>query len=158
MGGLIRHAPAGTLGTAMKNVETVEDLKAVTRWTKAAPNEAVTALHVGGPEALAWMESAAVESDKALGKVLRKGAKALSVHRTKIRLAKFLWRGRLKEIEPGIVDWLTGNAIARAITLALCLLGTGAAAMFGWSAWTGFVRVFQGNLRPAKSSAPPVAN
>ena len=106
------HAPAGTLGTAMKEVESFDDLKAVAKWSKQAPNETIVILDSGGGE---WLKANLASSQQALGTALRKGAKEITNARPYLRGAKFLYRGRLQEIRNWAIAELMNSPLIRKI-------------------------------------------
>jgi len=130
---MAKAAPAGTLGTAMKEVKSVEDLKAVSRCMALAPNETITALNVGGSRAKDLIKTTAGISKKMLGKALRKGTVGLAPFRPYIRGAKFIYRGSLVEIRDQIIDWVENHPKIRKAFLALGACFLGLAAVFAIS-------------------------
>jgi len=142
LGAMAHAAPAGTLGTAMKEVQSVEELKAVTRCLELAPNEAVTALNFGGRQAKDWMLTTPELSRSILGKALRKGAAGLESTRPYIRGLKFICRGRLLDIRNQIIDWVEAHPHARKLFLVLGVSFLGLALMFAISCASRFFRVF----------------
>jgi len=119
LGSLAHAAPAGTLGTAMKEVKSADELKAMARCLEMAPNEAITALHVGGGKAKDWMITTPGMSRKILGNSLRKGAAALASSRRYIRGMKFIFRGRLDELRNRAIDWVLEHPQTRMLFLVL---------------------------------------
>jgi len=116
---MAKAAPVGTLGTAMKEVKSADELKTMARCLEAAPNEAITALHVGGGNAKEWMINTPGLSRTILGNSLRKGAVGLASTRPFIRGMKFIYRGRLEEIRNQVIDWVLAHPRARMFFLAL---------------------------------------
>ena len=113
------HAPAGTLGTAMKEVESFDDLKAVAKWSKQAPNETIVLLDSGGGE---WLKANLGSSQQALGTALRKGAKEITNARPYLRGAKFIYREtQVQKLRDRLIDWLLNNPLIRKILLWLGL-------------------------------------
>lgn len=114
-----KHAPAGTLGTAMKEVESLDDLKAVAKWSKQAPNETIVLLDAGGGE---WLKANLGSNKKALGTALRKGAEGIANHRPYLRGAKFIYREtQVQKLRDRLIDWLLNNPLIRKILFWLGL-------------------------------------
>lgn len=132
MGGVISHAPPGTLPTLMKHVETADDLKAVARWSAKSPDMAAASVQIGGKDALSWLKSAPVEADKQLGLLLRKGAKGFSASRVWVRGGKAIYRGRIVEIKNALRDWAMQNPRIRFASLIICLVSGLAAVAAGF--------------------------
>jgi hypothetical protein len=116
---LAHAAPAGTIGTAMKEVKSADELKTMARCLEKAPNEAITALHVDGSKAKDWMVTTPGLSRRILGNSLRKGAAGLASTRPYIRGVKFIYRGRLADLRNQIIDWLEAHPQARMLFLVL---------------------------------------
>jgi hypothetical protein len=123
LGTLAKNVPPGTLGTAMKNVESIEDLRAVSRCVSLAPKEATVALSLGGKEAADWMKTTENISKPLIAKYLRKGMKGLAAARPLVRASKFFYRGRVGEIIDRLVVWLIDHPVARNVLLGCGILG-----------------------------------
>ncbi len=125
---LAKNVPAGTLGTAMKEVDSLDDLKTVAKWSKQAPNETIVLLDSGGGE---WLKTNRASNKQALGTALRKGAKGIANARPYLRGAKFLYRGQLQQLRNRLIDWLSNNPLIRKILFWLgCVSCTTAATIF----------------------------
>jgi hypothetical protein len=142
LGSVARRAPKGTLGTVVKDVETVDDLKAVARCVEAAPNEAVVALQLDGKEATSLMKKG-IDQPK-LARLLRKGAVGLSQVRPAVRGLKFIYRGRIGQIRDALIDWLLGNPLARAFALGVFVLSVLVSTMFALLSLRSLHRAFRG--------------
>ena len=140
LGLIAKRVPAGTMGTAMKNVESVEDLKVISRWTRIAPNETITALSINGKEASGWLKSVQSSSGKMLGQTLRKGAAGFSETRPFLRGGKLIYRGGLGDIRERVVDWLENHSGARKL---LFWVGLGGFLLSGLLALGAFVKLYQ---------------
>jgi len=154
LGSIAKRTPAGTMGTAMKNVDTLEDLKAISHWTQVAPNETIAALSLSGREAAGWLKSTRSATGKLLGQTLRKGAAGFSKTRPFLRGGKVLYRGRMNEIREPLVDWFIDHAGARKSLFwggLCCLVLSG---MFLISATVHFYRAFRGFIPTPSKSIP----
>ena len=143
---IAKEAPAGTMGTAMKDVESIEDLKAVSRWTQVAPNETIAALSLNDKGAASWLKSTQSASGKLLGETLRKGAAGFSKTRPYLRAGKFLYRGRMEEIRDQSLDWFVNHPKARNVLFLAGLCGLFLSGLFFLSAIVQLTRVFSGLL------------
>jgi hypothetical protein len=141
LGSVAAHAPAGTLGTVVKDVETVDDLKAISRWVKAGPNEAVVALHLDGKGATELMKDGRRLGQGNLAILLRKGAAGLTTVRPAVRGLKFVYRGRIGQIRDALLDWAAGSPIARTVALGAVVICGLAAALLAISALNALGRV-----------------
>lgn len=115
---LAKNAPAGTLRTAMKEVDSLDDLKTVAKWSKQAPNETIVLLDSGGSE---WLKANRASSKQALGMALRKGANGIANARPYLRGAKFLYKGQLQDLRNRLIDWLLKHPVIRKILFWLGL-------------------------------------
>ena len=111
---LARNAPAGTLGTAMKEVESLDDLKTITKWSQLAPNETIVLLDAGRGS---WLKANSVVHKKKLGVALRKGPATMIKARPYIRGTKFLFRGRLQEFRERLIDAIMAHPALRRVSL-----------------------------------------
>ena len=109
---LTKHTPPGTLGAVMKKVESLDDLKVISKWSKQAPNETVVLLESGGG---AWLKANSLGNKKTLGTALRKGTKGIANVRPYLRGTKFLYRGRLQELRDWLIDVLMNSPLIRKI-------------------------------------------
>ncbi|HEY2342133.1 MAG TPA: hypothetical protein VGH90_03835 [Chthoniobacteraceae bacterium] len=158
LGSVARHAPKGTLGTVVKDVETVDDLKAVARCVEVAPNEAVVALQLDGKEAASLMKKG-IDQPK-LASLLRKGAAGLSQVRPVVRGLKFVYRGRIGQIRDSLIDWLLGNPLARSLALGVFILFVLISTMFALLSARSFRKIFgrrRSSLPLASLSYQPTA-
>jgi hypothetical protein len=103
MSAMTKNAPAGTLVTCMKRVDSTADLKRAARWVEAAPHETAVWLRMN-PGGMDWLHQTAV-SKTALGSVLRKGPRILAKTAVPIRAGKFFYRGRLGELKPVLQNY-----------------------------------------------------
>jgi hypothetical protein len=142
LGSMWHAAPAGTLGAAMKEVKSAGELKAMTRCMEMAPDEAITALSVGGRQAKDWMITTPGLSRKILGHSLRKGAVGLASTRPYIRGLKFIYRGRLAELRNQIIDWLEAHPQARILFLVLGVSFLGSAIILAITCISRLRRIF----------------
>jgi hypothetical protein len=122
---LAKHTPAGTLGTAMREVESFDDLKTFAKWSKQAPNETIVLLDSGGGE---WLKANLASNKQALGTALRKGAKGIANAQPYLRGAKFIYRGRLQEIRNWAITEVMNSPLIRKICFWLGLTSCAMAA------------------------------
>jgi hypothetical protein len=145
LGTLAKRVPAGTMGTAMKNVESVEDLKVISRWATIAPNETIVALAVPGHEAANWLKSSRNLATKQLSQILRKGATGFT---TNARGTKFIYRGRLQQMANSLSDWFTDHPQARNALLMIALGGLLLSLLFAVSSVCRLLEFIRGSKRP----------
>ena len=142
LGVLAKRAPLGTIGTAMKDVESLDDLKVITRSIEAAPKETITALTLENKLGVEWLKSANRVTSSAVGKVLRKGAQGVAATRPYIRGAKFFYRGRINEVRNALVDLFIDNPKARKFLLGGSVLALVGSLLFAYFSFTQFRAVF----------------
>ena len=157
MGSLMIHSPSGTIATASKEIETVEDLQLVAKWTKSAPTKTITALQVGGDEAVDWMKRSGDFADRQLGKILRKGARGFSKVRTYSRLGKFIFRGRIDQVLRALIDWLMEHPALRPVIFGLLILAALLSFLFGTSTFNKAVLLFGYQKSPIPPPVVPIA-
>ena len=143
LGSMAKAAPAGTLGTAMKHVETVEDLRSISRCVKMAPTEATVALTIGGRSAAEWMKATGEVTSAMMKKALRKGVSGLAKAKPWFRGGKFLYRGRLGEMRQPLIDWFTAHTGARTVLFWLGIGSLLLSVTFILSSAIEFVRAFR---------------
>lgn len=140
---LTKHILPGTLGAVMKKVESLDDLKVVTKWSKQAPNETVVLLESGGG---AWLKANPLGNKKTLGTALRKGAKGIANARPYLRGTKFLYRGRLQELRDWLIDVLMNSPLIRKVLFWLgsisCAMAAIISTVIGISAIKSLKRIF----------------
>ena len=151
------HSPSGTIATASKEIETVEDLQLVAKWTKSAPTKTITALQVGGDEAVGWMKKSGDFADRQLGKILRKGARGFSKVRTYSRLGKFVFRGRIDQVLRAWIDWLMEHPALRPVIFGLLILSALLSFLFGASTFNKAVLLFGCQKSPMPPPVVPIA-
>jgi hypothetical protein len=149
LGLLAKNAPDGTLGTAMKNVESLDDLKSIARSVEAAPNETITILSLGSENGAALLKTSDAVTPRILGKILRKGLAGLASARPYIRGVKFLHEGHLGDIKAALIDWFMDHASARIVLFWLSICGIAISAFVCFSVVVEFRHIF-GSSNSAK--------